>query len=106
MITTYPTFRTTGNRITRHRMLSLIQVVSNCLQSLGMNLRVDESGNYHLLNGWLFIDATKQADADLANSLYAGAIGAPAFDDSPVIGERSRSWSHSIRRKKIGLRQT
>lgn len=106
MITTYPTFRTAVNRIVRHRMLSLIQFANNCLQTLGMNLRVDETGHYQLLNGWLFFDATKQADADLADSLYAGAIGIPAFqDDSPVIGERSRSWSHSIRRK-TGLRQT
>ena len=106
MITTYPTLRTTRNRMTRHRMLSLIQVVGNCLQNLGMNLRVDESGNYHLLNAWLFIDTIQKADADLANSLYAGALGIPAFDDSPVIGESSRSWSHSTRRKKTGLRQT
>lgn len=103
MITTYPTCRTAGNRNIRHLSLSITQAASHFLQSLGMNLRVDGFGSLRLLNGWLFIDDTKPQVVD--DSPYAGALGIAAFNGNPVIDERSRSWSHSIRRRK-GLTQT
>lgn len=102
MITLYPTCRTADNRNLRSEMLSLTQVAGHCLQKLGMILRVDGTGSLRLLNGWLFNDDTTQVVDD---SPYAGAMGIAAFKDNPVIGEGSRSWSHSIRRRK-GLIQT
>ncbi len=83
-------------------MLSLTQDASHFLQNLGMILRVDGMGRLRLLNGWLFNDDTLQVDND---SPYTGALGIAAFKANPVIGESSRSWSLSIRRRK-GLTQT
>lgn len=103
MITTYLTCRTAEPRNLRHLTLST-PGAGKTLRNHGMLLRVDMPGNRTLLNNWLINLDEKPVVVD--DSPYAGASGiaAFAFDDSQVIGEPGRSWSHSSRRRRGVIR--
>jgi hypothetical protein len=102
MITNYPTCRTAKIRTLRHHTLSTLGA-SNHLQNLGMILRVDMLGSLRLLNNWLIGNDDSKAVA-VDDSPYTGGLGIAAFGNRQVIGEPSRSWSQSFRRKRVVIR--